>query len=265
MHDADSADPLLPPELERVIFELAVWQNPETIFALVLVAKRVCTWIEPELYHVVVFGKPRSLLMLESKPSQFLGQHVHHLAIPANVLHVDVVRILSTCTGVHDLAIWNNISTRPDLLPLLRKLTNLQCLSANLFALFGGRDDFTLDQFRIPSPRGATGLWPVFKLLPRVTHLSVTDTYSPEVINAALGTCPVLQLLVAVWGRDPAMSPPPDESKISTDPRFCIVLCSLFEFDWELGARGGRDVWRRAEEAVANNPRERQKGSDVRE
>ncbi|KAJ7757566.1 hypothetical protein B0H16DRAFT_1689581 [Mycena metata] len=276
MHDAD---PVLPVELERFIFELAAWQDPETIFPLILVAKRVYMWIEPELYHIVLFRK-RLLPMLESKPAEFLRQHVHHVAIFVELEYADVVRILSTCTDVYNLAIWNTAANRPDLLPLLRKLTNLQRLSTNLFALFGGRDDFILDQFRIPPPEELPftylthldifglfpkGLWPVFGMLPRLTHLSLTDTVSPELISAALGTCPVLQLLVVVWGGDPVISPPPDQSKISTDPRFCIVLCSLFEIDWELGARGGRDVWRRAEEAVANKTRERQKGSDVRE
>lgn len=237
--------------------------------------------IEPELYHIVLFRKPL-LPMLQLKPAEFLRQHVHHVAISVELEHTDVVQILSTCTGVHDLAIWNNAATRPDLLPLLCKLTNLQRLSANFFALFGGDDDFTWGQFRIPPLEGLPSFaylthldffglileefWPFLGMLPRLTHLALTDdteTYSPELVNAALGTCPVLQLLVVLWT---SYGPLPDDSEISTDPRFCIVEYSLnpYEFDWELGARGGRDVWRRAEEAVAHKTRERQKGLTLR-
>ncbi|KAJ7045067.1 hypothetical protein C8F04DRAFT_1388650 [Mycena alexandri] len=281
MHDANSADPVLPAELERVIFEFAAWQDPETVLTLVLVAKRVCIWIEPELYHIVQSRKQRLFRMMQSKPSEFLRQHVHHLTISANVEHADVVHILSTCMSVHNLAIWNNTVTLPELIPLICRLTNLQRLSINLFALFGGRagDSFHLDQFRIPPSEELPftylthldifgllpeQLWPVFRMLPRLTHLSLTDTYFPESINAALSTCPVLQLLIVVW-TEPEDSPLPDESEISTDLRVCIVRCLFFEFDWELGARGGRDVWRRGEEAVANKVRERQKGSDVQD
>ncbi|KAJ7757569.1 hypothetical protein B0H16DRAFT_1823917 [Mycena metata] len=242
-----SADPVLPVELERLIFELAAWQDPETIFALILVAKRVCMWIEPELYHIVLFRK-RLLPMLESKPAEFLRQHIHHLAIPAGIEYADVVRILSTCTDVHNLAIWNNTATRPELLPLLCKLTNLQRLSTTLFALCGGFDA----RLRIPPPEELPfanlthldifglfpeQLWPVFKMLPRLTHLSLsTNTQPPALINAALNACPLLQVLAVVWV---GMSVLPDESKISADPRFCIVQCSHHEFDWKLGAWGG--------------------------
>jgi hypothetical protein len=33
-----------PPELERVIFELAAWHYPDTMTTLILVAKKVCIW-----------------------------------------------------------------------------------------------------------------------------------------------------------------------------------------------------------------------------
>ncbi|KAJ7757567.1 hypothetical protein B0H16DRAFT_1885585 [Mycena metata] len=272
MHDADSAGPVLPVELERLIFELAAWQDPEIIFTLILVAKRVCIWIEPELYHTVVFRKSRSLLMLQSKPAEFLRQHVHHVAISVELEYDDVVQILSTCTGVHDLAIWNNAATRPDLLPLIHKLTNLQRLSANLFALFGGREGFTLDQFRIPPPEELPlaslthldlfgplpeRLWSVFRTLRQLTHLALTDLYPRELIPAALGTCPVLRLLVVKWSLDAKM---PAASKISTDPRFCIVRCTDYEFDWERGARGRTNVWH----AAATKIRARRKGLRLR-
>ncbi|KAJ7757570.1 hypothetical protein B0H16DRAFT_1416630 [Mycena metata] len=283
-----SADPVLPAELERSVFEFSAWQNPETIFTLILVAKRVCIWIEPELYHMVAFRKPRSFLMLQSKPAEFLRRHVRGVAIPGNISHVDIERILSKCTGVYDLTLsmephWNYAMPRPKLLPRLCTLTNLQRLSTNLFALCGGRGHGGFDaQFRMPSSEELpfaslthldifglvpNQLWPVFGMLPQLTHLSLNDTAlpGPELINAVLGACPVLKVLVVLWTRDVRISPLPDESKINTDPRFCIVRCLYYDFDWECGARGGPDVWRRAEEAVTKKIRARRKGSDVLE
>ncbi|KAJ7045070.1 hypothetical protein C8F04DRAFT_522885 [Mycena alexandri] len=198
MHDADSADPVLPAELERVIFEFAAWQDPETVFTLVLVAKRVCIWIEPELYHIMLSRKQRLFRMMQSKPSEFLRQHVHHLTISANVEHADVVHILSTCTSVHNLAIWNNTVTLPELIPLIYKLTNLQRLSINLFALFSRRSDsFHLDQFRIPPSEELPftslthlslfglvpeQLWPVSRMLP-ATNAPLPHRHLPPRIN----------------------------------------------------------------------------------
>ncbi|KAJ7171281.1 hypothetical protein C8R46DRAFT_183749 [Mycena filopes] len=51
---AENTQICLPPELERAIFELAAWHHPETRFTLILVAKKVCIWIEPEIYHVLL-------------------------------------------------------------------------------------------------------------------------------------------------------------------------------------------------------------------
>ncbi|KAJ7879703.1 hypothetical protein B0H13DRAFT_1571256, partial [Mycena leptocephala] len=46
--------PLLPPELERIIFELAAFVNPASMPSLLLVAPRVKIWIEPLLYETLI-------------------------------------------------------------------------------------------------------------------------------------------------------------------------------------------------------------------
>ncbi|KAJ6550049.1 hypothetical protein B0H19DRAFT_1160293 [Mycena capillaripes] len=46
-------DAILPPELERLIFEIAALESPKSMPALILVARRVQIWIEPLLYGVL--------------------------------------------------------------------------------------------------------------------------------------------------------------------------------------------------------------------
>ncbi|KAJ7915066.1 hypothetical protein B0H13DRAFT_2324721 [Mycena leptocephala] len=250
----------LPIELERDIFELAAWQYPETVTTLILVARRVCIWIEPQLYHVVLShsSAERLLHMMQSKPPEFLREHVHHLALSAAMPRTDVTHILSTCTNVHDLAVWTG-DTYPELLSDMRNLTHLRRLSVNLFELFGGARQFKLpsldelpfahlthlDVFSsIPET-----LWPVFGTLPCLTHLSFSDYCISELLQTALNTCAVLELLVVVWMEDAEAEDVQNASQI-TDPRFCMIPCQFFENDWELGAWGGSDFWSRADELV---------------
>ncbi|KAJ7733068.1 hypothetical protein DFH07DRAFT_141322 [Mycena maculata] len=249
----------LPIELERVIFELAAWWYPETTQTLILVAKRVCIWIEPLLYQVVLSnGNPDRLLqMMQAKSPEFLRKHVHHLAFSSVIPRSEITRVLSTCTNIYDLALWTG-DTYPGLLGDMGNLTHLRQLSVNLYALFGGHEEFNipppaelpfshlthLDVFSaVPEP-----LWSVFATLPALTHLSFSDYYIPELISAVLQTCEPLKLLIVVWTQD---ADPMWETPEIADPRFCMIACPQFENDWELGAWGGLDFWRRADDFVA--------------
>ncbi|KAJ7872809.1 hypothetical protein B0H14DRAFT_2721280 [Mycena olivaceomarginata] len=253
----ESETPLtLPAELERVIFELAAWQDPKSITTLILVAKRICIWIEPQLYRIVLStGSTDQLLqMMRSKPPEFLREHVHHLAFSAPISRSDVARILSICTNVHDLAVWTG-DTYPDLLSDMRNLPNLRRLSTCLSDLFGGPDQFRLPPIEeLPFSHLThldvfgdmpAELWPVFGMLPCLTHLSFSDNYTPEMIQMALDTCAALHFLVIVW-MDSLEFEALDTSAIS-DPRFCTIECVLFKDDWKEGASGGLDFWLRAD------------------
>ncbi|KAJ6496078.1 hypothetical protein C8R45DRAFT_153526 [Mycena sanguinolenta] len=263
----------LPPELERVIFELVAWEEPSMIKTLILVAKRVCVWIEPELYRVLLFNSLESAerlqKIIESKPPEFLQKHVHHLAL-STIGRSDVTRVLSICTNVQDLALWTG-KTDTELLSELRNLTNLRHLSINLFDLFGGHTKFQLpgpdellpfahithlDVFSSLPAR----LWPFFGMLPCLTHLSFSDTYVPGLVQTALDTCAVLQLLAVVWTYQVHGESGADMSAIS-DPRFCEVWCNAYAEDWEEGAHGRIDFWYRAEVARQLRSERRRKGS----
>ncbi|KAF8157699.1 hypothetical protein K438DRAFT_332684 [Mycena galopus ATCC 62051] len=267
----------LPPELERVIFELAASKYPETITTLILVAKRVCIWIEPQLYRVGIFDTLETIerlqRMLQSKPPEFLRRHVHHMVLTGHVPQGDMARVLSTCTNVHDLGLWMG-SSKTELLDEMRHLTNIQRLSVNLFDLLGGGHNFHLPPLEeLPFARvthlDAFGLipeklYPLFGRLPCLTHLAVDDYSSiSEMMEMVLPSCAVLQLLVVTWRRT---DPDTEDSAFSTvgisDPRFCTVPAGYnMKRDWEEGTRGGLDFWRRAEMARDARNERRRNGS----
>ncbi|KAJ7191739.1 hypothetical protein GGX14DRAFT_481125 [Mycena pura] len=250
--------PHLPPELELAIFKLTARFYPEMIHTLILVCKRVCTWVEPLLYKVVqnnsTGSEDRILRMMTSKPPEYLQAHVRHVALFNFIDRRDVSRLLSTCTDIEDLAIWSG-DTYPALLDIMRHLTRLRHLSVNIFDLFGGYSHFQLppveqlplslvnlthlDVFGTPTAE----LCPFFGMLSALTHLAFSDIYMPLLVQHALDTCPALQVLVIVWTQSDAHEETPE----ITDPRFCTVFCTNFNEDWETGAWDGEDFWYRAE------------------
>ncbi|KAJ7191738.1 hypothetical protein GGX14DRAFT_380853 [Mycena pura] len=258
--------PRLPPELELAVFQLTAWFHPEMTHTLILVCKRVCTWVEPLLYKVVqnnsTGSEDRILRMMTSKPPEYLQAHVRHVALINFIDRRDVADLLSTCTDIEDLAIWTPGDTYPALLDDMRHLTRLRHLSINIFDLFGGYSRFQLppveqlplslvnlthlDVFGTPTAE----LCPFFGMLSALTHLAFSDIYMPLLMQHALDTCPALQVLVIVWTQSDAHEETPETPEI-TDPRFCTVFCTNFNEDWEMGAWDGEDFWYRAEAVIA--------------
>ncbi|KAJ7606677.1 hypothetical protein FB45DRAFT_949646 [Roridomyces roridus] len=264
----DGSAPVLPPELERMIFELAAWWHPETIHSLILVARRVCIWVEPCLYRVSICrtGPERDSLlrMVESKQPAYLATHVHHLALSCALGSDQVSRILSICTGVRDLALWTGY-TYPELLADLQQLKQLRRLSVNLRELC----KTPMGTFAIPSAvelepfaylthldvfsELPESLWPIFQLLPSLTHLSFSeDLYIQALVIMVLETCTSLQAVIFICDFNVLWEEPPE----IPDPRFCVVACPNFHEDWQLGALGKEaDFWARADQFIATKRR----------
>ncbi|KAJ7366857.1 hypothetical protein DFH08DRAFT_929594 [Mycena albidolilacea] len=217
--------PIFPPELEREISEIAARSSTKIIPRLLLVARRVKTWLEPLLYPVIVFRDPLPghisfpldglLATLRFKPLDFAQTHIRHLFLPRRILERqdDLVPLLTMCSGVHDLAFMNMPLLRhpsPFPLPLLAKmpLTRLCINAENLFS---------------PHPVDFT-----HALFAQITHLDLLDE--------------VLALMWSPWLRD-EMRHNRDEIRMlaQRDPRFVIVLLTSHTHDWETGARGGID------------------------
>ncbi|PPQ75113.1 hypothetical protein CVT24_010068 [Panaeolus cyanescens] len=137
LQDADVAsEPVLPPELERIIFEMAFdTEAPDTNWKLVLVAKRVRTWLRPLIYSTFIMSINRKVFPnMHTCPSFIITEEIYHFArhlIADNssiIPHDALSELLDKCPNLTNVACWGDII--PQLIwPSLSKLTHLRQLS----------------------------------------------------------------------------------------------------------------------------------------
>ncbi|KAJ6487180.1 hypothetical protein C8R47DRAFT_1320781 [Mycena vitilis] len=136
-----SGDPVLPPELEREIFELAAavpnYWTKQHVGDMALVLPQVCrraqSWIEPLIYERISLSPPSStarrlamfLETVDIRPASFFAAHVKYLDFDGTISLVVVKKVLSVCTGVVNLGCRYTYS---GLAPLLVPLTRLRRL-----------------------------------------------------------------------------------------------------------------------------------------
>ncbi|KAJ7733072.1 hypothetical protein DFH07DRAFT_990444 [Mycena maculata] len=235
-NSTDLATPRLPPELERYVFELSALACRNDIPSLLRVAHRVHVWIEPLLYEALILD-----YSIQQLPNE-------RCLTPTNSRD-DV-------TGTSDLALWVPIPL-PDLLPLLQVLP-LARLSADITHLFGGplRVNFSHPAFRALTHLDvlAAGFddWHLYGGLanmPSLTHLAFRDKFHPRVLHGALTHCGGLRALGVIWSaRRGAVEVREGEV---VDARLFVVVCADSVQDWETAARGGADIWARAEAFIS--------------
>ncbi|KAJ7280809.1 hypothetical protein C8J57DRAFT_1501012 [Mycena rebaudengoi] len=123
-------EPILPPELEHYIFELAALAHGAVIPALLRVAQRVLAWMEPMLYNVLRLDDAAELLVtkairraLKSKPPRFFHDCVRHIVLQdASYWSPEKIdELFYRCTGLVGFASANSHCT-PRLLPVFSKL-----------------------------------------------------------------------------------------------------------------------------------------------
>ncbi|KAJ7473692.1 hypothetical protein B0H11DRAFT_1340732 [Mycena galericulata] len=117
--DPLATDPLLPPEIEKRIFEVAALSSPKSVPALLLVARRVKIWIEPVLFHVLslygpgrtgktpncqLFQYPILSQLFESRPPSFFHDHVRHVQFTAAQTPDIICKVLSLCDATNSLS-----------------------------------------------------------------------------------------------------------------------------------------------------------------
>ncbi|KAJ7621993.1 hypothetical protein DFH06DRAFT_1340987 [Mycena polygramma] len=132
-----TGDPVLPPELEREIFELAAavpnYWTKQHVGDMALVLPQVCrraqSWIEPLIYERISLPPPsnsaRRLAMfletVDTRPASFFATHVKYLDFDGTISLVVVKEVLSVCTGVVNLGCrYTYCSLAPLLAPLPR-------------------------------------------------------------------------------------------------------------------------------------------------
>ncbi|KAF7303573.1 hypothetical protein MIND_00586600 [Mycena indigotica] len=258
---------MLPPELERHIFELAAWNDRKAISILCLVAARVHIWIGPLRYRVVLIRDVRVLekVLQGLSASPAVGEQIKFLAV--NVpSYADVSRVLNYLPNVLDLGLWHGHSAASNL-PQLARLSSLRRLSVNLGELL---EQWTVDGSALSGLACLTHLETFGKVSPEMvaairappalTHLSFYAIYAQDIIKQVLHVGGhQLRLVVVTHLDEDQITLPDTEDTISPaaaqrqieDPRFAVVLCKDFVKDWVSGVWYGVDYWQRAEEIVA--------------
>ncbi|KAJ7138941.1 hypothetical protein C8R46DRAFT_1361499 [Mycena filopes] len=261
----DSTPPILPPELERRIFEICASSQFSVIPRLMLVAWRVKDWVEPILYRTIMVCEirreryhfprftPESVAkLLLSKPAAFLRDSVRNLLI--HNAHRDLVQsILAICTGVENL--W-----APEASEVLRPPSGLRLknLSTNAWPLLWTVSPldplFTrLTHLELTGPvHSVAKIASTLPLLPQLTHLAFNDEDLITICPQILDECASLTVLVSRnAGRGHAESLFQGYAeRLSRDVRFVLIHSWWFE-DWQLGVHSGLDYWARAEDFIA--------------
>ncbi|TFK66097.1 hypothetical protein BDN72DRAFT_880491 [Pluteus cervinus] len=238
--------PRLPPELEHDIFLLAFRSNNKEGRNLIFVAKRVFDWLIPHIFNIVRLDKARPL------PTKFNesvykrhGKHTRHLFIEAGY-----GRYLNLFPNVIDLAFWADCSGQAYISSLLQlPLTRISITpSPSLFQIFSKVTHLDLlTHFSLFDADSFASIVQPLVYLPNLTHLCVLPEMSAELVELFLDRtrCPALKVMI-FWGPSEGELAELDEDDWSeykgNDSRIVRVKCNPRR-DWELGARGGVDMW----------------------
>ncbi|KAK6995724.1 hypothetical protein R3P38DRAFT_3074769 [Favolaschia claudopus] len=274
--------PRFPPELERIIFEIAASRCfPKEILTFMLVAWRVKTWVEPFLYRIVAFPEqgfiPIDILVEKVASVQYLfwnpvlsnqekwedsnestdSNESEELSPIPEDLALSVT--LHFCSDVTNLFLGANTCIVPKGMKILHELRYLQRLTINSSSLF--------------LPEAVDFAAP---FLSGVTHLELLDDYF-DVENeprdrkfiAGINQMPQLtHLAFNVKGGIPEVhdlfymnkrfqcfvffEPIGGRIRIHMeDIRFVYIYPISHREDWLRGATEGRDYWTLAEEFIA--------------
>ncbi|KAJ7149304.1 hypothetical protein C8R43DRAFT_1007639 [Mycena crocata] len=266
---------MLPTELERIIFHIVAFENPEVMPVLLRVAHRVkVVWIEPLLYKVIydnkIYGRRWRMAaelaaLMDSRPA-FFRTHVRHICLRGMASLGDTEKILRICSATTHLRLFcledDQCEPAPALinavadLPLHRLVLahalirpspdDLSDFSHPLFAkithpeLGSRHDDDSMD-------------WSTLAHMVALTHLSFHNNWvSSYACQLALNRYPVLRVLAIVCLNEATLVRiAPEFAAVAVDIRFAMVVVRNDLEDWERGARGGEDYWTAAEALVS--------------
>ncbi|KAJ7263470.1 hypothetical protein C8J57DRAFT_1470772 [Mycena rebaudengoi] len=269
---------ILPPELERAVFETAALLYHTQIPTLMLVAQRFHTWLQPILYRVLVSAGSKVISRRHRFPpiddellperAALLQKHVRHLSIqyPYASTLADIHRLLAVFTALRGLACYCEMLD-PSFIPYLDRIRpKLLCVDAeNLFAgppdfghsLFSSITHFELldDDISAYSDKS----WKSLASLPSLTHLAF-NYYSDVpmgLLNLLLEEHKRLQVLILIVVNKEILNDTdnPVSALPTHDVRFVVAACSHYLEDWIRGAWGQADLWVRADNFVRQKRR----------
>ncbi|KAK7059971.1 hypothetical protein R3P38DRAFT_2838786 [Favolaschia claudopus] len=283
---ADS--PYLPADLEHTIFELTATLHPNTIPRLLLVARRVLVWIEPLLYRKISIpglteksGNGAAILhalVNDYKTPDFFASATRYLYIfgmewsffnsgsgKRRWYDSELDTVFRVCSGVESLLLMGDLE-KPKLLSMASQ-TMRPRRAIMLVDLLSPQLDFSLPLFHTLTHLLLGDLtrksavisenWPYLnhlRNLTTLTHLGLGNCTSPELVSNLLDQCLQLEcLVICTQQRIPALE---EGEEIRRDPRLVMmVMPQRMVDDWDMGTRGGLDLWARADTLVRKQTR----------
>ncbi|KAJ7108654.1 hypothetical protein C8R44DRAFT_884701 [Mycena epipterygia] len=274
----------LPPELEIQIFESLISASPYDAalrLSLMSVARRVQIWVEPFVYHCLVFSRVNNWSRLkriaESKEPQFLARHVKSICMPLYTVSMqEASEILSVCTGVERLACWIDhraMATTPAIpqsIPLralaLRRLSIE--LSHFLSLTADSKACLTLTHLELVHWELHADHYPPAVSLagfPSLTHVALRSDalrfqWPLVMVLSMVRTCRQLKILLLLDYI--AIGESETIRRGLNDSRAVVILSEVALHDWEPRAKlfhewdvrmGGMDMWARGEGIIRRN------------
>ncbi|KAJ7108784.1 hypothetical protein C8R44DRAFT_884814 [Mycena epipterygia] len=264
----------LPIELEREIFETAArtWRTDLPFFvSLMLVARRVHTWVEPIIYEISILRRQslgRFLNLIGSKPAYFFLNVKAVCLVYATELS-KAHRVLSACSDIRRLACWIDFVRKPQL-PALIAVLPLRRLSIEFhhfvwllqhYPSARWMENLThlefihwVPPFETPPPPPPP--FPSLASFPCLTHVALRwdGSFSPGGITTTLATCKYLQVLVIQCSSDEVVAVTSCTVEVARDRRMIVqsYAHSMMAQDWDWAYPGGLvDNWTWAEEEIA--------------
>ncbi|KIM45598.1 hypothetical protein M413DRAFT_24770 [Hebeloma cylindrosporum] len=207
----------IPIELEREIFEIAAYDDPQFAPRLMLVARRVHDWIRLILFSVLRLScaRPAPLPLFDQESTKRLSlnfhclkqsaPHIRHLLVQ-NLPVEEIAEILKYCARIENLALWILRGVFTPLIPTIANL-RLRQLSFDPSCFFISYDEDIPIPFNQPMFHYITHLeiinvtqswtkWKELSTIPYLSHLTLAGVVGKELIDNVLEECKWLKRLV---------------------------------------------------------------------
>ncbi|KAJ7673875.1 hypothetical protein DFH06DRAFT_1292679 [Mycena polygramma] len=260
--------PKLPPELEQEIFETTAVRHRRAIPALLQVCQRVHAWVEPLLYRVLSPSSPDSILAAHNKSAEFLRRSVRHVFFEKGWRCTEWETpkdLLLKSSGTIDLYVHGDFDFEViDILDHMR-LQKLSFLVDNVLwkpsilqrPLFLYVTHLELFKPSLPVAPPLWQEWCHLGSLPALTHLSLSEPFHTHVLPGVIMNCPLLSVaVIPFWSQHQCTEATRIAENLTVnDPRVVVMVVASYLEDWEIGARGGDDLWIRAEQFISRKRR----------
>ncbi|TFK65748.1 hypothetical protein BDN72DRAFT_880749 [Pluteus cervinus] len=277
------SDPRFPPELEQEIFIYAIQSRIQDAPNLLLVAKRVRTWLLPIVFKVIIVYHYRFFPVRFDSLSQFreFGIHIRYLLLsaafqahqPSSQQRSILKESLDQSPNITNIVVlWFQAPIRLESLTKLSKLTHLAISIDHLVQLIRDVDPSRnrAEGTTLTRPTTSTTVGPA--LFPNITHLDTLGGHGPtrywdkhitilayhfpgltHIAHVQSASTTLLgltlekfeHLRVLVWWKSGGVELKVEEDNaLSVRDERIVMIETVWERDWEREARGiGMGMW----------------------